>query len=713
MADQEEPIHNVIDEDDEEESPVKSAGPPARRMVSGQSKGVPDKAGAGGKGGVASMNNNSHNSRQRAQEEGTLIGEHHIVLRITDPDAAYRETRGTVILHEVLSENCVVQDILLPTDEILDSVFDAVRDEYPFASKEELWLMECTTEVVAQELVHDEAPTHAFAGQEAAYSVVLHPQEALEYYYAVWVTRIPRNPKERKAWVADIEEKFCAWQLSEVAQCQSNETLENLRLAIQFVKKWMRAPEAGVTEQMIPGHLKLIQKGWNELKDATMPTDAEMEERNAALGSLSTEQSELPHPRDYFQTLPTEKEARYEYTARINENYQIWKDTPVARQFRKNILLAFEKLVQHSNELLGYTDTDKVITESTLKMFFGLLKERWNEFMDKTDKYSPVLFPKRPRDDDDDDDNDERTAKKPRAVDGETLDSVGAVASLMDDAKPAAKAPSKAPIDELDLGSDDTDLSQVSLPFPKEIDANPLKADATKGLFGAVEQDSLTQVQHFFTQGATARGRDVFNETPLHRAAAVGSKRILEHLRLWGADPWHRNSAEELPVHIACWYGHADAAKFLLKQLGKVALSSLLDFRGRTPLHLACHQGHFSVVRLLVDMFGQDVVNLRDNDNLSPRHYAVMGEHVELVQFLDGLGADRSDDGTFNPNSLHDACSAGRLGLVQWIVESTYADLGEKDNTGRAPLECAQQNGHKQVVEWIQECLRVGPNSKT
>jgi len=724
MADQELVIHNVIDEDDEELS-VQAAGSPEPQHREGQRptehNSVRDVAttSAGGMGNASSTS-----SRQKQdQNNGTLIGEHHIVLRISEPNAKYSETRGTAIFHEVLSESCQGKDGTpksetssedrlgdLQAGEIFDCAFENVRDEYPFASEDDILLIECTPEVYKQKLVN-EGPTHAFSGQEAAYGVVDKLEEAIAYYYSVWVKRVPSNPKERKAWVEDIEEKFCAWQLTEVAQYQSNESLENLRLAIQFVKKWMAAPEAGVTEQMIPGHLKLIQKGWNELKEAKMPTTKEIEEMSAVEASFVEEQ-ELPHPRECFQTVPAEKAARYEFLKKINENYNIWKNTRVARQFRKNILLAFEKLAQHSEEWLGYTDTDKTITESTLKMFFGLLKERWSEFMDKTDKYSPIF--KRPRDDDDDDDiGGENTRKRPRTASGETLNSDGAVVSLTDDAKPAPKATGKVPVSELKLALDDTDLSQVSLPFPKVLDPNPLKADATKGLFGAVEQDSLGQVQHFFTQGATARGRDEFDETPLHRAAAVGSKNILEHLRLWGADPWQCNSAKELPVHIACWYGHADAANFLLKQLGKTDLSSLVDFRGRTPLHLASQQGHFSVVRLLVDMFGQDVIHLRDDDNLLPRHYAVMGGHAELVQFLDGLGADRSDDGAFNPNSLHDACSTGRLGLVQWIVESTYANLEDKDSSGRTPLECARGSGHTQIVDWIEECLRVGPHSET
>ena len=82
-----------------------------------------------------------------------------------------------------------------------------------------------------------------------------------------------------------------------------------------------------------------------------------------------------------------------------------------------------------------------------------------------------------------------------------------------------------------------------------------------------------------------------------------------------------------------------------------------------------------------------------------------MGGQAETVQYLDGLGASR--DGTFNPKSLFDACSTGRLGLVQWIVESTYADLSAKDKQGRTPIECAREAKHTKVVEWLEACLAV------
>ena len=62
------------------------------------------------------------------------------------------------------------------------------------------------------------------------------------------------------------------------------------------------------------------------------------------------ERRETPHfdyPREYFETLPTNKVNRLEYVRRMQYNYLQWKNTPFAQQFCQSVLLAFENLLQH------------------------------------------------------------------------------------------------------------------------------------------------------------------------------------------------------------------------------------------------------------------------------------------------------------------------------------------------------------------------------
>lgn len=450
----------------------------------------------------------------------------------------------------------------------------------------------------------------------------------------------------------------------------------------------------------------------------------------AAEVESATAAAELPYRREFFEALPTEPGAQWVYLQQLHDNYIAWKRTSAARRScRRQVLVAFEKLLQHTTELTHVLTVDgeenDAANASFLQKSFVMLRERWNDFMDRSDRFSHVVMRR----------NGQNHRGFPKSVDrveegsfmDVTIDSFAAVASngLEEDMLRSTGVP-WVPVCELEFESnhdsesdadDDDDCSEVSVAPTTENDmyGTPHEAQvaiATKGLFRAVEQDDRIQVERFVAYHANVNGRcDVFGERPLHKAAALGNLDIVKCLRLWGANPWCRNTAGELPLHVTCFHGHVESAKCLLEQLfvghHRVSLSDLLDARGRTPFHLACQGGHFSLMYLLYEKFGDRVVDLRDRDNLSPRHYALLGRHYTLVHLLDRYGADRSDDSSFDPTDFHHACLTGRVGLAKWIFEETRDGdlLHAKDSHGRTPLECAKASDNPQMIEWMNDCI--------
>lgn len=69
---------------------------------------------------------------------------------------------------------------------------------------------------------------------------------------------------------------------------------------------------------------------------------------------------------------------------------------------------------------------------------------------------------------------------------------------------------------------------------------------------------------------------------------------------------------------------------------GKMSVSSK-TISGDTPLHFAALQGNLSVVRLLVEA-GSDV-NVRGESEYTPLDYAVEFNNVEVIEFLQSMGA--------------------------------------------------------------------------
>ena len=158
-------------------------------------------------------------------------------------------------------------------------------------------------------------------------------------------------------------------------------------------------------------------------------------------------------------------------------------------------------------------------------------------------------------------------------------------------------------------------------------------------------------------------------------------------------------------LHLACWRGHTELVKQLLmapgheessEKPGSKSHRQLLDMQvygvsmgimvggmllddqdreGNTPLALAAREGHTEVVKLLLWAWkdgGGDLVPSRQNE----------------------------EGGT----PLGQAAFRGHLGVVQAMVEAgVAAGLNGGDKFGFRPVQLAAQNGHTEVVRWLEE----------
>lgn len=168
--------------------------------------------------------------------------------------------------------------------------------------------------------------------------------------------------------------------------------------------------------------------------------------------------------------------------------------------------------------------------------------------------------------------------------------------------------------------------------------------------------------------------------------------------------------------------GNVEKMQSLLK--GDPGLVASSDVAGYTPLLEAANCGNKEVVELL--LINHADVNAKDNLGNTPLHYAILGGHKEIADFLRQhggidfvaeiddasasgdllrvknllvgdrhLGSSRDKD-LLTP--LHFAASKGRNDVVQLLL-SNGADVNSKTKYGSTPLIEAAWQGHKDVVD--------------
>lgn len=147
-------------------------------------------------------------------------------------------------------------------------------------------------------------------------------------------------------------------------------------------------------------------------------------------------------------------------------------------------------------------------------------------------------------------------------------------------------------------------------------------------------------------------------------------------------------------LHHAAASGSAECVELLLS--GSDSDPQARCYEGRTALLLACLQEEpaMEVARLLVEAGGGEVVNVPNNECVTPLHVAAERGHLELVELLVGSGAfvDARDYGGETP--LHLAMVGGHLEIVICLlfVGGAKADLQSDNHLDALEILAARGN---------------------
>jgi hypothetical protein len=124
------------------------------------------------------------------------------------------------------------------------------------------------------------------------------------------------------------------------------------------------------------------------------------------------------------------------------------------------------------------------------------------------------------------------------------------------------------------------------------------------------------------------------------------------------------------------------------------------DKENRTPLHWAVVAGHDLTVRTLIELSADK--DARDKSNRTPLHWAVVAGHDLTVRTLIELGADKEARDTFDQTPLHLAALAEQDHVVRTLIE-LGADIEVRNQDDRTPLHVAAEQGEDLVVRTLIE----------
>ncbi len=162
----------------------------------------------------------------------------------------------------------------------------------------------------------------------------------------------------------------------------------------------------------------------------------------------------------------------------------------------------------------------------------------------------------------------------------------------------------------------------------------------------------------------------------IFEAAAIG--RTTHLVRTLARHPEQVNTFSKdgfQPLGLACFFGHFDAADYLIRAGASVNTPSDNPLQV-TPLHSAVAGGHIRIVELLLKKGAQP--NVRERGGYTPLHTAAANGDVESIRLLILAGANlhlRSDDGKI---ALH---------LAEEKKHSKAVDLLKQEITRRLRME--------------------------
>ena len=271
-------------------------------------------------------------------------------------------------------------------------------------------------------------------------------------------------------------------------------------------------------------------------------------------------------------------------------------------------------------------------------------------------------------------------------------------------------------------------------------------------IYSAVNKEDFVRMRELLDQdpNLARMGQKEKSITPLHEAAAIGSKAAVSLLIEYGADIQAQTIQEVTPIQHAASWGQEVMVDYLVScgaTKGILCAAALGDIesvraflqqdpqavhieQGQiTPLKWATYCGHADVAELLIE-YGADV----EDKALALIYWPVKYNHVDTAEVLLEHGITESldqktkthllgiaayhgyvdmvkllcsynlhvDDKVQGSTPLHAAAFSGDVPTVEYILNHIRDDIYNQNNQGHTPMDIAKQMGYDEIVTFLQ-----------
>lgn len=214
-------------------------------------------------------------------------------------------------------------------------------------------------------------------------------------------------------------------------------------------------------------------------------------------------------------------------------------------------------------------------------------------------------------------------------------------------------------------------------------------ADVNAGLAGrsalhyAVQSTAIDCVRELLKAGANPNTPQVYTETPLHVAAAIGSAACIRLLLEHGANVLVQfGPRKTTALHLAAEDENAECSKLLLDAGAEI---NAQNHRHQTPLHIAALSQSGETLELLLQR-GADP-NAEDTDGRTPLHSAIVKIYrsCECVRLLLDAGANVNKPDAFGYTPLHIA-ALNEISSCVYLLLTYGGDVTARTNGGVSAL---------------------------
>ncbi|XP_060033441.1 synphilin-1 isoform X3 [Erinaceus europaeus] len=197
------------------------------------------------------------------------------------------------------------------------------------------------------------------------------------------------------------------------------------------------------------------------------------------------------------------------------------------------------------------------------------------------------------------------------------------------------------------------------------------------------------------SQGSEERSESLKKAKSILNIVKEGQISLLPHLAADNLDKIHDDSGNNL-LHLAASHGHAECLQHLTSLMGEDCLNER-NTEKLTPAGLAIKNGQLECVRWMVSETEAIAELSCSKDFPSLIHYAgCFGQEkilLWLLQFMQEQGISLDEVDQDGNSAVHVASQHGYLGCIQTLVEYG-ANVTMQNHAGEKPSQSAERHGH-------------------